>query len=66
MIFVSSMPNTAVVKMGYPRSATSELIAEIERVCRMRLAAKTILSDRQLARKHNVSERVVSRWMLRV
>lgn len=52
--------------MAYPRSAGPELLARIERVCRMRIAADSIPSDWQIAQEHHVSERVVARWMSRI
>lgn len=51
--------------MGFPRSATPELLKRIERVCRMRIAAAAIPTDWQLAMEFGVSERVVARWMHR-
>lgn len=48
--------------MGYPRTATPELLERIERVCRMRLAAEAV-TDQQIADAFGVRRSLVSRWM---
>lgn len=49
--------------MSYPRTATPELLARIERVCRMRIAADAIPTDQQIADESGVRRPLVSRWM---
>lgn len=52
--------------MSHPRTATPELIQRIEHVCRMRIAAGTIPSDKQIANEAGVSRRLVREWMGRI